>query len=159
MSWLSMPNSPSEPQSIAAVQATERHLEQIRVLAREARSGLANHKGGESLRAELPETIGGTSGLPDSDLSLIAGLVGDDVLGYGVLRIRDSRAELREIYVTPEARCVGVGTRILETAKELAAVAHCVTLDSFALPGDRHTKNFFEEHDMVTRKLVVQTRL
>ena len=159
MSWLSIPDSPSEPQSIAAVQATEHPLAEIRALAQEARNELAGRKGGVSLRAELPDIVGSTFDLSSSDLILIAGLLGDDILGYGVLRIRRPTADLLEISVTPEARCVGLGTAILETAKGLAVGANCVTLDSFALPGDRHTKNFFEEHGMVTRKLVVQTRL
>ncbi len=159
MTWLNIPNPPCEPQPVTAVQAAGDHLDEIRALAQEARGELAGRKGGESLRTELPEIVGRTSDLSTSDLVLIAGLVGEDVLGYGALRIRESTADLLEIYVTPEARGVGVGTRILESAKGTAVAANCVTLDSVALPGDRHTKNFFEDHAMVTRKLVVQTRL
>lgn len=89
------------------------------------------------------------------------------VLGYGVLALPSDEAgtdragtgRIREIWVEPGARRIGLGTALLEALADLATERGCGYLDSVALPGDRATKNFFEDHAMVARAIVVQRQL
>ena len=67
------------------------------------------------------------------------------------------RGRITELWVDPDAREVGVGTALLEVMRREAAARDMSGLDSVALPGDRNTKNFFEDHAMVARAIVVGT--
>ncbi len=136
-------------------------------LAREARGAVVDQKGGPALVAELPPVSeGGFGAEAGARVETILGRVGDEVMGYGLLvlpELGDDSSEpvatLREIYVVPGARSVGVGGAILAEARRLAAESGCQAIDSVSLPGDRNTKNFFEDHAMVARKLVVRGHL
>ncbi len=89
------------------------------------------------------------------------------VLGYGVLRYPGPEAVgdeapvavIRELWVDPRARRIGMGTALLERACDAALEHGCGGVDSLALPGDRATKNFFENHSMVARAIVVHRGL
>lgn len=83
--------------------------------------------------------------------------LGEVPVGYGVVRCDGDRGRIDELWVDPEARCVGVGTALFTALKAAAAAAGMTGLDSVALPGDRNTKNFFEDHSMVARAIVVGT--
>jgi len=48
---------------------------------------------------------------------------------------------------------------MLGEVSRLARGWECTDLDSYALPGDRDTKNFFESHAMKSRLLIVHTAL
>jgi len=89
----------------------------------------------------------------------LVGTIGDDVVGFaGVVR-DGSRALLVELFTHPDARGVGVGHALLVAVQDLARSWGCTDLDSWALPGDRDTKNFFESHAMKSRLLTVHTSL
>lgn len=68
-------------------------------------------------------------------------------------------AEVKEIYVFPDARGVGVGEYMLDDIRAWATDKGCVRLESSVLPGNRAGKNFFERATMVTRLLRVSTSL
>ena len=53
---------------------------------------------------------------------------------------------------------MGVGERLLEGVADWAQEAGCAALDADALPGDRATKNFFEQHGLVARAIRVERR-
>ncbi|MBX7070007.1 MAG: GNAT family N-acetyltransferase [Microthrixaceae bacterium] len=96
---------------------------------------------------------------PGSEPAVVVGLIGGDVIGVATV-VRDRhRAILTELFTHPEARGVGVGHAMLAEVTEVARSWNCTDLDSFALPGDRETKNFFESHDMKARLLVVHRSL
>ena len=62
---------------------------------------------------------------------------------------------LKEIFVLKEARSVGVGESVINFLIDEAIQHKVVGIDSFALPGDRETKNFFETQGMVARLIHV----
>lgn len=86
-------------------------------------------------------------------------------LGHAVIRfaqpgpVEQQVAVIEELYVTPSARNIGLGSALLEHAKDSAAARGCTGLDAVALPGDRATKNFFEDHAMVARAIIVHTEV
>ena len=96
------------------------------------------------------------------DIETIVGLVDDVVVGY--LSLDRSTADgvlatVTDLYVHPEARGVGVGAAMLDSAVELARSAGCTGLNARALPGDRVTKNFFESFGLVARSIAVYRAL
>ena len=62
-------------------------------------------------------------------------------------------------HVEPEAREVGLGEELLDAVIAWSRARGCSTLDAVALPGDRHTKNFFETFGMKARLLTVHVPL
>lgn len=63
------------------------------------------------------------------------------------------------LYVEEGARGLGVGAALVASALSWAAELGCSSLDGLALPGDRATKSFFEEHGFVTRLLVMRREI
>jgi GNAT superfamily N-acetyltransferase len=100
----------------------------------------------------------------DPEVLVLAGTIDDAVIGYAVARLRPLAdggriAVLDDLFVEPGARAVGVGDVLLEACLSWCEEQGCSGIDSLALPGDRHTKNFFEAHGMVARAIVVHRRL
>jgi GNAT superfamily N-acetyltransferase len=62
------------------------------------------------------------------------------------------------IYVEPQARAVGVGEALMDTALDWFRRRGCAGVDAVALPGARLTKNFFEEFGFTSRLLVMHHR-
>lgn len=93
------------------------------------------------------------------DVVVLAGLIDDAVIGYAVVSSASTAARIEAIYVEPEARQLGVGEELLNQAIAWARDRKCTTLDAVALPGDRHTKNFFETFGMVARAITVSRSL
>ncbi|HKY15768.1 MAG TPA: GNAT family N-acetyltransferase [Microthrixaceae bacterium] len=123
-------------------------------LAAAARDDVRRWRGAEALVAARPSA--------DPALwpgTALVGTIGDQIVGYAVVEVRDGRAVLDELYCEPEARGVGVGDALLGGAIDVARAAGATAIDASALPGDRNTKNFFEAHGMVSRLLVVSRSL
>lgn len=59
------------------------------------------------------------------------------------------------IYVEPAGRGCGVGGAMLGIALEWFGRLGCVGVEAVALPGQRDTKNFFEENGLTARMLTV----
>lgn len=143
----------------------------------EATAERLEHRGGQVLVAAVdrggdPSGIGRsfTEQLDDEAVEvLLAELVPDPPgahttpLGHAVIHLGrpdqpgQAVAVIEELYVTPDARNIGLGAALLEHARQLAATRGCTGLDAVALPGDRATKNFFEDHGMVARAIIVHT--
>jgi GNAT superfamily N-acetyltransferase len=90
---------------------------------------------------------------------VLCGLIEGVVIGYAVVSAHGPAARIEAIYVEPEARELGVGEELLNAAIAWSTEHGCSTLDAVALPGDRHTKNFFETFGMVARAITVSRRL
>lgn len=108
----------------------------------------------EGLRDELAAT----------DAEVFVGTIDDAPVGYAAAhhrRLHDGSAMARitDLYVTPEARKVGVGEALILAVEAWARHHDLVALDSLALPGDRDTKNFFETFGLVARALEVHRRI
>ena len=126
----------------------------VSALEAEARSALLEQRGGPALLdeeppAEWPATIG----------RAWVGTLDDVVLGYLELEYHDATAEVRQVFVHPEARELGLGDALLAAALEAARAAGCTVLEGTALPGDRETKNLYERAGIKARKIVVSVPL
>jgi ribosomal protein S18 acetylase RimI-like enzyme len=87
-------------------------------------------------------------------------LFGEAIVAYGVLEFSNTNdnqrlASIKEIFVLKDARSVGVGESLINSLTAKAINSKAVGIDSFALPGDRETKNFFETQGMVARLIQV----
>lgn len=112
----------------------------------------------------LPAADGLRQALIDEDQLLVVGAIDESVVGYAAVHreeLHDGEflAVVDDIYVLPDARGVGVGEAMLDLCLEWATSRGCIGLDSLALPGDRHTKNFFESFGLVARAIIVHRRL
>ena len=156
-----LPQAPAPPLPPSARRATGDDLADLERLHRAAVAGLAGVRGGEELAAEVARDEVGPSlrhDLAAPDRGVLVGCLGSEPVGHAVLELHAGRpGELVELWVEPAARAVGVGHALLEQALEMARAAGCTGLDARALPGDRATKNFFEDHAMVARSITVHT--
>ena len=64
-----------------------------------------------------------------------------------------------DLYTEPGARELGVGEVMMDALIAWCREQGCFGVDSLALPGDRHTKNFFESFGLVARAIVVHRSL
>jgi GNAT superfamily N-acetyltransferase len=148
---------------VDVVPASAELVPDIVALARAARDELTEVRGGilfvgrDSIREPLEPAF---QALAEADRStLLAGTIDGTAVGYAVVVADDATAVLREIAVDPQAREIGLGEALLDAAVAWARDRGCTGIDSFALPGARETKNFFETAGMKTRLLVVHRDL
>jgi GNAT superfamily N-acetyltransferase len=90
---------------------------------------------------------------------LWAGTIDGVPVGYALVSADGDVAVIEELHVDPEARAVGVGEALLDAVIIWAKEQACSGVDSFALPGARETKNFFETFGMTARLLVLHRDL
>jgi GNAT superfamily N-acetyltransferase len=81
------------------------------------------------------------------------------VVGYLSASRTGAVGTIDAIFVDPGCRSVGVGSALLDEALAWMAGEGCTGVDAYALPGARHTKNFFEEAGLTARLLVVHRPL
>lgn len=92
------------------------------------------------------------------------GFVDEALLGWVAVRI-DRLPEggrlgvVEEIGVHPDARAIGLGEALLHEAVAWCRAEGCLGIDSYALPGARETKNFFETFGFTARMITVHHRL
>ncbi len=127
---------------------------EVTELESQARAALHEQRGGLAHLAETP---------PADWQSAVGrawvGTIDDVVVGYLELQLDPPAARVRQVYVHPEARELGLGDELLATAMEAGRVAGCTVLEGTALPGDRDTKNLYERAGIVARKIVVSKTL
>ena len=127
---------------------------EIAELEAAARAALVDQRGGPAHLAEVP-AVGEWDGQPWVWVSTI-----DEVpVGYLQLVRRDDVAEVRQVYVLPEARELGFGDGMLAAAMQAAREAGCTVIEGTALPGDRDTKNLYERAGITARKITVSKDL
>jgi GNAT superfamily N-acetyltransferase len=153
---------------VGARPATSADLARLGELCRLARSELAGMRGGWiwSRRDARPDpvevSLAGALAAPDH--CVVAGTVDGYVAGYGVARLEELRdgsllGVVEDLYTEPLFRAVGVGEAVMDELVEYCRARGCVGVDSFALPGDRETKNFFESFGLKARGLLVHRSL
>jgi GNAT superfamily N-acetyltransferase len=152
----------------AARAATTSDLPAVLELAAAMRRELDRQRGGElwlarDARAE-PLDAAYAALVAADDATVVVGTIDGAVVGFATIEVetmRDGRtiAVVRDLYVDPDARAVGVGEAIGEHITEFARAAGCVGIDAYALPGARETKNFFERSGFTARALVMHKRL
>lgn len=151
----SRPARPHDAEAVASLAA--RAVAEIRAergghlwVQREARGSLT------------PETAADL--IAGDDSRVFVGTIDGSVVGFAALEFEDLRdgshlGRLREIYVEPGARCVGVGEALIADVEAGCVERGCVGIDALALPGQRATKNFFEGAGFRARSLVMHRQL
>jgi GNAT superfamily N-acetyltransferase len=152
----------------AARAADESDVERLAELGRQGADELRPMRGGPvwAAREARPEPLEAAYRelLARVDTAVFVGTIDDFVIGLGVGRIerlRDGRdlGIIEELFVEPEARSVGVGEVIAERLLEFFNRRGCFGADALALPGNRATKNFFEQNGFVARSIVMHRPL
>lgn len=153
---------------VAARAATADDLDDLDDLATAAIEELTQHRGGDLWRRQSARAIPPRAGL-EADLAapgttVVVGTIDDVAVGYGALRVETlsdatTIGVITDLFTLPGAREVGVGEATMNALVDWARRQGCTGVDSVALPGDRHTKNFFESFGLVARAIVVHRRL
>lgn len=152
----------------AARPATVADLPRLAELAAAAVEELRQGRGGAVwARREArcaPIEVGLAEELEAEDRHVVVGTVDHTVLGYAVARVEaladGSRlGVISDLYTEPGAREIGIGEAMMEALLQWCTDAGCFGVDSLALPGDRHTKNFFESFGLVARAIIVHRPL
>jgi len=137
-------------------------------LAREARREARDYRGGARWMAAeaAPEPLEDylKELMADPGAIVLTGVWEDAVVGYSWARriVRQDGspiARIEELFVTPEARSVGVGESLFNALAQWAREEQLTAMDAFVLPGHREAKNFFETFKMTAHALIVHTRL
>ena len=102
--------------------------------------------------------------LDDAGHRVLVGTVDELVMGYGVARIEvmpdgGRLGTVTDLYTEPGVRELGVGEAMMHALVAWCREQGCFGVDSLALPGDRHTKNFFESFGLVARAIIVHRSL
>ena len=132
-------------------------------MARQARLEQSTRRGGALLVARHcrpePLDLAFADAVEDPTTGLWAGTIDGVPVGYALVSADGDVAVIEELHVDPEARAVGVGEALLDAVIIWAKEQACSGVDSFALPGARETKNFFETFGMTARLLVLHRDL
>jgi ribosomal protein S18 acetylase RimI-like enzyme len=145
-------------------------LEAMVDLAREAIAELAEQRGGSiwrrrEARAEpLDASLQAVLDRPEAEGGAVVGTVDGTVVGYGTVRYETlhdgaTLAVVDDLFVSSQARAIGIGEAMMDLLVEQARARGAVGIDALALPGDRHTKNFFETFGLTARAIVVHRSL
>ena len=148
--------------------ATSDDLARVAELARHAIEELRVNRGGAvwARRSARPEPLepGLAEQIVDADAHVVVGTLDGTVMGYGVARIERLRdggllGVVDDLYTEPGCREIGIGELVMEALVAWCREQGCFGVDSLALPGDRHTKNFFESFGLVARAIIVHKPL
>jgi GNAT superfamily N-acetyltransferase len=148
--------------------ATSGDVPRLAELAEQAIAELRANRGGEvwarqSARTE-PLAEGFAADVDDPAAHVVVGTLDGSVMGYGVARVERLRdggllGVVDDLYTEPGCREVGLGELMMQALVDWCREQGCFGVDSLALPGDRHTKNFFESFGLVARAIVVHRSL
>jgi len=102
--------------------------------------------------------------IADPDHHVLAGTVDGVIMGYAVARTEvladgGRLGVVSDLYTDPGCRELGIGEVMMDALVAWCREQGCFGVDSLALPGDRHTKNFFESFGLVARAIVVHRSL
>ncbi len=147
--------------------AKQEDLGTFRTLHAMSRSLIADHKGGDYwLDKEAFQNSGESLFIEvqQSESSVcIMGLYDDYPVGFLIGEIHNLlgaiAVDIREVFVEPDARSVGVGETMMDALSEWAHTQSATYLTSRALPGDRALKNFFERYRITARLIEVVREL
>ena len=153
---------------VSARPAAGADLAALAELAAEAVGELTPERGGAGWRRQsarpVPTDLSLEADLEDEGSHVVAGTIDGTIVGYGVVRAEELLGGgllgvISDLYTVPGARGVGVGEAVMDALIDWCRQRGCFGVDSLALPGDRHTKNFFESFGLVARAIVVHRSL
>lgn len=127
------------------------------------RGGAVWHRYEAAAEPHEPRLVALLSG-EDPTTCAVVGTIDDVVVGYGLVgadTLHDGAviAVVSDLYVDPEARGIGLGEAMMDLLVAWAQERGAIGIDALALPGDRHTKNFFETFGLTARAIVVHRDL
>lgn len=153
---------------VAARAATAADRDVVADLATLVIEELTPHRGGTMWRREsarpIPTGPSVDADLADDSTHVIVGTIDEVPVGYAVVRSMSladgsSLGRISDLFTLEGARGVGVGEAMMDEVLRWSDEQGCIGVDSVALPGDRHTKNFFESFGLVARAIVVHRSL
>lgn len=102
--------------------------------------------------------------LLDPERRVLVGTLDGTVMGYGVAHLEvlhdgGRLGVVDDLYTDPGCRELGIGELTMQALVDWCVEQGCFGVDSLALPGDRHTKNFFESFGLVARAITVHRSL
>ena len=145
--------------------ATAADLDAIAQLLDAHRPAMLEQRGGpEFLVAEAAELQPVDEALTDDDALVVVGTYDDVVLGVATMRFvtrsdGQTVGRVERLLVDADARKSGIGEAVMNRLIEECQTRSCTGIESIALPGDRHTKNFFESFGLKARMLTVMRSL
>jgi len=80
-------------------------------------------------------------------------------MGYLCARKSKKIATIEQVFVTRDARNLGIGDALISATLKWAKDNKLDSLDALALPGDRETKNLYERSGLVARLITVTKKL
>lgn len=151
--------------SEAARKATPADLGAIDAVLSAQTAETAEQRGGPMfLVAEGAQLQAVSEALVDPNSVAIVGTYDDAVFGVATMRFvtwanGQVVGRIERLVVQAEARKAGIGEAIMNELLAACADRQCSAIESIALPGDRHTKNFFESFGLKARMLTVNRAL
>lgn len=147
--------------------AAEEDLVLLEAMAARAAASLEGGRGAALMlaRETPPPTVEQLDlWLHDGGSAVFVGTLDDVPVGAAAVRIEDLPAGVRLgvvtfLWVDDDARSVGVGEGLLGAVVQWARDNDCTSVDAYALPGERVTKNFFEAAGFKARLLTVHHEL
>lgn len=111
-----------------------------------------------------PYGPGFEAALRDPAAHVVVGTLDGTVMAYGVARVEvvedgGRLGVVDDLFTEPGCREVGLGELVMGALVDWCREQGCFGVDSLALPGDRHTKNFFESFGLVARAIIVHRSL
>ncbi len=152
----------------AARPATDADLPRLAELVRAVTAELEVTRGGavwkaresrqEPIERELEKLLG------NPEARLLAGTIDEVIVGYSAARLErladgSLLGVVADIYVEEGARGIGLGEAMMDVLVAWCEEQGCIGMDAMALPGHRHTKNFFEESGFTARQLIMHKPL
>ena len=147
--------------------AVESDVPFVATMAEAAAAALHGSRGAELMllrESQPPEPTQISEWLHEGDVVVLVGILDDVPVGAGIAHLEvltggTRLAVVTMLWVDDAARSVGVGEEILNGLVDWARRAGCDSIDAYALPGERITKNFFEAAGFKARLLTVSHRL
>ena len=131
---------------------------------REQKDGRGGYIWSRRETSTVPYILSLEAAMSSPDEEVWVGTLDNVILSYArakveVLRTGEYLGLVTDIYVTSEARSVGLGEALINVIIAWCSERKCVGIDSMALPGNRETKNFFETFGFKARLLTVHRSL
>lgn len=156
----------TEPEEFHVRRAEAADAAVLDLLEHAARAALVDVRGGRQALAEQPSIADWEALILQDDHRVWVAEIDDVVVGYLQLQLtghhladRVAVGRVIQVYVEPEARQVGFGDELLACAMAEIRLVGGSTVEAWALPGDRDTKNLFERAAVTARKIIVSRRL
>ena len=143
---------------------SELDCEILELLESEGRSSLDEFRGGSRLAKEIVAVAPNwLAALNNKSVGIFVAGIDQTVMGYLLARLSTTvigeTATIEQVFVTKDARNLGVGDALISATVDWAKGLKIVALDALALPGDRETKNLYERAGLVARLITVTTDL